>query len=113
MWFSRSLNSLINRNRALRIVVFEIRVCLDLETAQNSFTSRRESSLPNICNQRERGKKDYILNKVCITNTSICFREIKYNYFKTVHWHLSIWQKEKCIYETAFTLAVYFVPKGK
>lgn len=47
---SLDFDSSVNRNRALGIVLFEIRVCLDLETAQNSFTSRRESSLPNICN---------------------------------------------------------------
>lgn len=47
---SLGFDSSVNRNWALRILLFEIRVCLDFETAQNSFTSRRESSLPNRCN---------------------------------------------------------------
>lgn len=106
--------SSVNRNWALRIVCFEIRVCLDLETAHNSFTTRRESSLPNIYMQSGEGKKDYILNKVCITTTSICFTEIKYNYFKTVQWHLSIWHKESMyLWERIQVNYAFFVLKDK
>lgn len=47
---SLGFNSSVNRNRAFGVALFEIRVCLDLEAAPHSFTSRRESSLPNICN---------------------------------------------------------------
>ena len=44
-------NSSGNKYWALKAVVFEIMLCLDLETAQNSQTTRRESPLPNICHQ--------------------------------------------------------------
>lgn len=47
---SPGFNSSGNRNRELGVALFEIRVCLHLEAAPHSFTSRRERRLPNICN---------------------------------------------------------------